>query len=151
MIEEIAVVAKIEHNQVWVETRAATGCGGCRQKSVCSTSVLDKLIRKRAVAVDCDIELKPGDEVVVGIEEGVLIRASLLLYMLPLLAMGAGGALAQSWLPMGYGKADLVIAGAALSSLGLSLWLINKLQQSFFFPYLSRPVVIKKVGQEMLS
>jgi len=151
VIEEIAVVAKIENNQVWVETRATKGCGGCQQKSGCSTSVLDKLIRKRAVAVDCDIDLKAGDEVVVGIEEGVLIRASLLLYFLPLLAMGAGGALAQGLLPVGYGKADLVISGVALASLGLSLWLINKLQQSFFFPYLSRPVVLKKVGQDVLS
>lgn len=151
MIEEIAVVAKIENNQVWVETRGAKGCGGCLQKSACSTSVLDKMIRKRAVAVDCDIDLKAGDEVVVGIEEGVLIRASLLLYLLPLLAMGTGGALAQSFVSADYGKADLVVAGVALASLGLSLWLINKLQQSFFFPYLARPVVIKKVGQDLLS
>ena len=151
MIEELAVVAKIENNQVWVETRATKGCGGCQQNSVCSTSVLDKLIRKKAVAVDCDIELKTGDEVVVGIEEGVLIRASLLLYLLPLLAMVTGGGVAQSMLPLDYGKADLVVAGVALASLGLSLWLINKLQQSFFFPYLARPVVIKKVGQDLLS
>ncbi|PKM10996.1 MAG: Fis family transcriptional regulator [Gammaproteobacteria bacterium HGW-Gammaproteobacteria-3] len=151
MIEEVAVVSKIENNQVWVETATSQGCGGCRQKSACSTSVLDQWLHKRAVAVDCAIDLNPGDEVLIGIEEGTLIRASLLLYLLPLLAMMAGGALAQGLLPDGFGKADLMIAGAALASLGVSLWLINKLQQAFFFPYFSRPVVIKKVGHSALT
>ncbi|MGR9116811.1 MAG: SoxR reducing system RseC family protein [Gammaproteobacteria bacterium] len=151
MIEETAIVAKIENNQVWVETRATKGCGGCQQKSVCSTSVLDKMIQKRAVEVDCDIELKTGDEVVVGIEEGVLIRASLLLYLLPLLAMVLVGAVTQELLPAGADKGDLMVAGTALASLGLSLWLINKLQHSFLFSYFARPVVIKKVERAVLS
>lgn len=151
MIEETAVVAKIENNQVWVETRGAKACGGCHQKNTCSTSVLDKMIQKRPVAVDCDIELETGDEVVVGIEEGVLIRASLLLYLLPLLAMVTGGAAAQVLLPEGFDKADLVVAGTALGSLGMTLWLINKLQRSFFFPYFARPVVLKKVEREVLG
>lgn len=151
MIEELAIVAKIENNEVWVETRATKGCSGCLQKNGCSTSVLDKLIRKKAVAVDCDIDLKAGDEVLVGIEEGVLIRASLLLYLLPLLAMVLGGGLAQGLIAPDYGEADLIVAGVALSSLGLTLWLINKLQRSFFFPYFARPVVLKKIGREVLG
>lgn len=145
MIEELAVVAKIENNQVWVQAGANKGCGGCQQKSSCSTSVLDKLTRKREVAVDSEIELKAGDEVVIGIEEGVLIKASLLLYLIPLLAMGLAGGLTQQLLPAGFVRADLVTAGVALASLGSSLWLINKLQRSFFFAHFPRPVVIKKL------
>ena len=146
MIEETAIVAKIENNQVWVESKPTSGCGGCQQKSACSTSVLDKFIHKRAVAVDCDIELKAGDRVIIAIDEGVLIRASLLLYLLPLLTMVAAGAVAQWLLPAGFVKADLVIAAVSLSSLVLSLFLINRLQNSFFLPYLARPVVLKKIG-----
>ncbi|MGR9052240.1 MAG: SoxR reducing system RseC family protein [Gammaproteobacteria bacterium] len=146
MIEETAVVSKIENNQVWVETRSTKGCGGCAHQKSCSTSVLDKMIRKRAVAVDCEIELETGDEVLVGIEEGVLIRASLLLYLLPLVAMMAGGALTQEMLPKAYAYADLTVAGVALASLGLCLWVIAKLQHAFFFPFFARPVVLKKLG-----
>ncbi len=144
MIEETAVVAKIEHNQVWVESAPKQGCGGCMQKSSCSTSVIDKFIKKRSIAVDCEIELKPGDEVIIGISEGVLIKASLLLYMLPLVVMVLSGAVAEGLLPSAYKNADLVIAGTAISTLLLSLWAIAKLQQSFFFTFFSRPVVIRK-------
>lgn len=144
MIEENAVVAKIEHNQVWVESKPKQGCGGCLQKSSCSTSVLDKFIKKRSIAVDCEIELKPGDEVIIGISEGILIKASLLLYMLPLVVMVLSGASAEALLPSAYENADLVIAGTAISALLLSLWAIAKLQQSFFFTFFSRPVVIRK-------
>lgn len=144
MIEENAVVAKIEHNQVWVESKPKQGCGGCLQKSACSTSVLDKFIKKRSIAVDCEIELKPGDEVIIGISEGILIKASLLLYMLPLVVMVLSGASAEALLPSAYENADLVIAGTAISALLLSLWAIAKLQQSFFFTFFSRPVVIRK-------
>lgn len=144
MIEENAVVAKIEHNQVWVESKPKHGCGGCLQKNSCSTSVLDKFIKKRSIAVDCDIEIKTGDEVVIGISEGILIKASLLLYMLPLLVMVLCGAVAEAFLPSGYEYADLVIAGTAISALLLSLWAISKLQHSFFYTFFSRPVVIRR-------
>ena len=146
MIEENAIVAKIEHNQVWVESKPKQGCGGCLQKSSCSTSVLDKFIKKRSIAVDCDIEIKAGDEVVIGISEGVLIKASLLLYMLPLLVMVLCGAVAEAFLPSGYEYADLAIAGAAISALLLSLWAISKLHQSFFYTFFSRPVVIRRAA-----
>ncbi|MCD2449256.1 SoxR reducing system RseC family protein [Methylicorpusculum oleiharenae] len=145
MIEEIAVVAKVENHQVWVESKPASGCGGCKQNGSCSTSVLSKMIRKRSVEVDSDIDLRAGDEVVIGIQESVLIRASMLLYLTPLVVMVLVGMSVQELLPPEYDKADLTVAGMSLLSLGLTLWVINKMQASFFFPYFSRPVVLKKV------
>lgn len=150
MIEETAIVAKIEHNQVWVEGASKQGCGGCMQKNSCSTSVIDKFIKKRSIEVDCELDLKAGDEVVIAIDEGMLIKASLLLYLLPLFCMVFGGVIAEWLLPPGYEKADLVIAGSAISALLLSLWAISKLQQSFFFPFFSRPVVVRKVSDSSL-
>jgi sigma-E factor negative regulatory protein RseC len=145
MIEEIAVVAKVENHQVWVESKPASGCGSCKQNGSCSTSVLSKMIRKRSVEVDSDIDLRAGDEVVIGIQESVLIRASMLLYLAPLVVMVLVGISVQELLPPDYDKADLTVAGMSFLSLGLTLWIINKMQASFFFPYFSRPVVLKKM------
>lgn len=145
MIEETAIVARVENHQVWVETNPKHGCGGCLQKSSCSTSVLDKFMKKRAVVVDSDIELKKGDEVVIGIDEGLLIRASVLLYLVPLCIMVSAAGIAQWLLPESTAHADLIIAISAISGLALSLWLISSLQNSWFFPYFSRPVVVKKI------
>ncbi|MDO8845047.1 SoxR reducing system RseC family protein [Methylicorpusculum sp.] len=145
MIEETAVVSKVENHHVWVESKPASGCGSCKQNGSCSTSVLSKMIRKRSVEVDSDIDLRTGDEVVIGIQESVLIRASMLLYLAPLVVMVLVGISVQELLPPDYDKPDLTVAGVSFLSLGVTLWVINKMQASFFFPYFSRPVVLKKI------
>ncbi len=146
MIEEIAVVAKIENHQVWVKSEQNTTCGGCVQQGSCSTSLLEKVIKKRMFAVDCQLPLAIGDQVVVAIDENMLIRASFLLYLVPLLCMFAGGALAEWLVTAGNPNAELLVAGAAFASLLLSLWSINKLQHAFFLHYCSRPLVVRKLG-----
>lgn len=146
MIEEIAVVAKIENHQVWVKSEQRTTCSGCIQQGSCSTSLLEKFIHKRLFAVDCQLPLAIGDHVVVAIDETLLIRASLLLYLVPLLCMFAGGGLAEWLITADNPNADLLIAAAALAGLLLSLWGINKLQHAFFLHYCSRPVVIRRLS-----
>ena len=145
MIEELAVVVKIENHQVWVESRQTSGCGGCQQKASCTTNAIGSVLKKKSVPVDCDIQLKTGDEVVVAIDENLLLRASLLLYLMPLIALFTGAGIADWILPDNGQYADLWIAGSALLSFLLSLWLINKAQRLLILNYYARPVVIRKV------
>lgn len=145
MIEELAVVVKIENHQVWVESGQTSGCGGCQQKASCTTNAIGSVLKKKSVPVDCDIQLKTGDEVVVAIDENLLLRASLLLYLMPLIALFTGAGIAD-WMLSDNGQyADLWIAGSALLSFLLSLWLINKAQRLLILNYYARPVVIRKV------
>ena len=145
MIEELAVVVKIENHQVWVESGQSSGCGGCQQKASCTTNAIGSVLKKKSVPVDCDIQLKTGDEVVVAIDENLLLRASLLLYLMPLIALFTGAGIADWMLPDNDQYADLWIAGSALLSFLLSLWLINKAQRLLILNYYARPVVIRKV------
>ena len=145
MIEELAVVVKIENHQVWVESGQTSGCGGCQQKASCTTNAIGSVLKKKSVPVDCDIQLKTGDEVVVAIDENLLLRASLLLYLMPLIALFTGAGIADWMLPDNGQYADLWIAGSALLSFLLSLWLINKAQRLLILNYYARPVVIRKV------
>lgn len=147
MIEENAVVAKIENGQVWVESKQGSGCSGCQQKAGCSTSALSKLVKKRSVAVDSAFQLKVGDEVVVGIEEGVLLRASLMLYFVPLLFMFLGGGLANWLIPAAFEVRELLIAGCAVSSLLLSLFCINKIQSLLLISLKASPTVVTVVSR----
>jgi sigma-E factor negative regulatory protein RseC len=139
MIEELAVVVKIENYQVWVEGGQNSACGGCRQKASCTTNALGSVLKKKSVRVDSDIELKIGDNVMVAIDEAVLLQASLLLYLLPLIALFTGAGLAD-WL-----LAGLWIAASALSGFLLCLWLINKAQNLMILGYYARPTVVKKI------
>ncbi|MGZ5624797.1 MAG: SoxR reducing system RseC family protein [Methylobacter sp.] len=145
MIEELAVVVKIENRQVWVESGQNSACGGCLQKASCSTNAIGSVLKKKSVPVDCDIELKTGDEVMVAIDENLLLRASLLLYLVPLIALFTGAGLAEWLLPDTVANADLWIAAGAVSCFILSLWLINKAQSVLILNYYARPVVVRKI------
>ncbi len=144
MIEESAVVVKIANHQVWVESAQNSACGGCLQKASCSASAIGSVLKKKSVPVDCDMQLKIGDKVTVAIDENLLLRASLLLYLLPLIALFAGAGIADWLLPVDTNAADLWLAGSAVLSFLVSLWLINKAQSLLIMGY-ARPVVVRKI------
>ena len=146
MIEELAVVVKIENHQVWVESGQNSACGGCQQKASCTTNVLGSVLKKKSVPVDSDIQLKTGDQVMVAIDESLLLRASLLLYLLPLIALFTGAGIADWFLAdTAAPYADLLIAGSAFLSFLFCLWLINKAQSLLILNYYARPVVVRKI------
>jgi sigma-E factor negative regulatory protein RseC len=145
MIEELAVVVKIENHQVWVEAGQNSACGGCQQKASCTTNALGNVLKKKSVPVDSDIELKTGDQVMVAIDENLLLRASLLLYLVPLIALFSGAGIADWLLANSVPNADLWIAGSALLSFLFILWLINKAQSLLILNYYARPVVVRKI------
>jgi sigma-E factor negative regulatory protein RseC len=144
MIEELALVVKIENHQVWVESGQNSACGGCLQKASCTANAIGSVLKKKPVPVDSDIQLKTGDEVIVAIDESLLLRASLLLYLAPLIALFTGAGMVD-WLLADACYADLWIAGSAVLSFLVSLWLINRAQSLLILNYYARPVVVRKV------
>jgi len=144
MIEELAVVTKIENHQVWVESGQNSVCGGCLQKTSCATNAIGGVLKKKSVPVDSDIQLKTGDQVMVAIDESLLLRASLLLYLTPLIALFTDAGMADWLLADNMQYADLWVAGSAVLSFLVSLRLINKAQSLLILSPL-RPVVVRKV------
>jgi sigma-E factor negative regulatory protein RseC len=144
MIEELAVVVKIENHQVWLEADLISACSGCQQKSSCTTNALGRVLKNKSVPVNCDIQLKIGDKVTVAIDEGLLLQASSVLYLIPLLALFTGAGIADGLLEANSRYSDLGIAGSALLSFVLSLCFINKAQNRLI-PAFSSPVVVRKV------
>lgn len=145
MIEESAIVVKVDKRQVWVTSGQDSACSGCRQKSGCSTHALAGILNKKPVPVDSEFQLKTGDNVIVAIDEGLLLRASLLLYLAPLVVLFAGAGFVDWLVADNNPYADLSIAAGALLSLLLALVLINKVQSLLLLNYYARPVVVKKI------
>jgi sigma-E factor negative regulatory protein RseC len=145
MIEELAVVVKIENHRVWVESRQNSACGGCQQKASCTTNALGSVLKKKSVPVDSDIQLKTGDEVMVAIDESLLLRASILLYLVPLIALFTGAGIADWLLADNALYADIWITVSALVSFLFSLWLINKAQNLLILSYYAPPVVVRRI------
>lgn len=122
MIEEQGRVVAVECGCVWIET--ARTCGGCvngNARGGCAQYLTDKygvgasLFCVKAVG---SLVLKKGDRVVVGVQEGSLLKASFLIYFFPILLMMLG-----VWLLSMLVVADwaliLVACGLLLSGFGI--------------------------------
>ncbi|MBM7060409.1 SoxR reducing system RseC family protein [Pseudomonas sp. UL073] len=98
MIEESGRVVGVESGAVWVETLRKSTCSACAANAGCGQGMLDKLGvgRDRGhVRALSDLRLAVGDAVVIGVDEQLLVRASLLVYLLPLLALIGAAVLAK--------------------------------------------------------
>ena len=140
MIEEQAVVTRIEVNQVWIKSLQSSACGGCVQQTSCGTATLAKLLPKREFAVDCDLDLNVGDCVRVQIDDSHLILSSLLLYLLPLIVtltvVGFANTLPmlETWLPE-----------ISLATLLLTFWLIHHFHAPLLVKFSLKPLIVGKI------
>jgi sigma-E factor negative regulatory protein RseC len=89
MIEETAMVMRVEGEYAFVETQKRAACGSCQSQGSCSTTVLAGLFKRHYnhLKVENTVLAKPGEQVVIGLQEQALIKLSILAYLLPLLSM----------------------------------------------------------------
>lgn len=87
MIEERGRVVALEEGAVWVETLRQSACGACSAQKGCGQSALAKMGQKPMhVRALTDDTLAVGDEITIGIPEDILLKSSLMAYLMPLLA-----------------------------------------------------------------
>lgn len=89
MIEESALVTSRDGPFAHVEARRTTACGHCQVDAVCGTSLLNRFFGQRKVSIKAlnPIDAGPGDEVVIGLRESALTRASVWFYLLPVILL----------------------------------------------------------------
>ncbi len=89
MLEETAQVIEVKDGLLTAETESRSGCSHCSTSSSCSTSVVAKLfgVRRNRLVMANSLNARPGDQVVIGIPDQLLVRASLMAYLLPLVVM----------------------------------------------------------------
>lgn len=95
MIEERARVVATEEGIAWVETWRKGACGSCSASAGCGTATLAKVLGQKRARVRAlnGIGAKVGEDVVVGIPDGTLMKGSFAVYAVPVLVM-----LAAAWL-----------------------------------------------------
>lgn len=119
MLETPAVIVETQQTSALVEADFGGGCGsGMCAKGGCGAAVLAQLFSRNPrgpMRVANPIQARPGERVIVGVEEGMLVRSTLIAYLLPL-GMLLGGALAgRAWLPESDGLAVVgALAGLAV-------------------------------------
>lgn len=116
MLEETATVVRVEGASAWIATRPRSACSHCASAAGCETGMLSKVFGQRTTLLQLDnaLDVHVGDQVVVGIPDALLVRASGLAYLMPLFALIAVVVLAEF---MGLGPV-LGEGGKALLGLG---------------------------------
>lgn len=129
MLEQHAIVLKIEGNLAWVEARESGTCGSCGTGGCATRKLADLFGRKeRAFPANNVLKATIGERVVIGIPAGALWKSALWLYGLPLFLMLAGALAGQS-LAGDAGAAVGLAAGLSLSVLLHKIWPISSAMQ----------------------
>lgn len=89
-MEQAVIVVDVMHNDALVRGQRASACGQCVGKSACGTlgSWTERVSEMR---VANPVGAKVGDEVVVSVPDGLLLRAAMRLYGIPMLGFFMAG------------------------------------------------------------
>ena len=95
LIKESVKILSIENNYLWVEGIQRSACHTCSAQQGCGQSLLAKWaaqpVRLRIPLDGRDASsFEVGQEVTIGIAEHVMVRGSLLIYLLPLILLLLG-------------------------------------------------------------
>ena len=147
MIEERAQVIEIKDNVLFLQAQTQSACGSCAANKGCGTSLLAKVVGRKFTHFQADnnVNAKVGDIVVVGLAEEALLKGSMVMYVIPILAMLVFALLADYFLAADVLYRDLMIA--ATSIMGL-IW--GSLLSKWYFARessvgLFAPVVLRKI------
>ena len=147
MIEETATVVKCEGEFAWVEAQRQTTCGNCAANKGCGTSVLAKVVGKKAARMRAinPIEAQVGDTVIVGMNEAALLKGSLAVYLFPLLFMMlfaiTGNVVARQ---MHWQAEPVVILFAVAGLLVAGIWL-RRFTRRIQYDNVYQPVILRRL------
>ena len=102
MIEETGTVVSQDGDWAIVEPDKTSACGSCSVRNGCGTASLSRFFgqRRHAFHAQNPINARPGDRVVMGLDESSLIKGSVLVYLLPIAGMIVAAMLMSAWAGM---------------------------------------------------
>lgn len=125
MPESRARVVETRPGAVLVEILGGAGCGHCAPGGTCASGILTRVfpLRPRRFLASDPLGVRPGDEVVVAVDDGALWRSSLAVYAVGLAGVLGGALAGASMLP---GAGDAGAAGGAAAGLLVAAGLIRR-------------------------
>lgn len=146
MIEERARVIAVENNLLLLEAETTTACSACAAKQGCGTSVLSRWVGRKFTRFQAPntVNARVGDEVVVGLAEEAMLKGSVLVYLLPLLAMIGFALLADALISAEVASRDLLVLISAVAGFALMLLVSRKLLSTGSNKSRLTPVVLRK-------
>jgi sigma-E factor negative regulatory protein RseC len=142
MLEMRAVIVRTDGQYALVQANQANGCEQCNGKG-CGAGKLSQLFcsKPREFRVDNQINASVGDQVIISVAEGAVLRGIGLVYLLPLMLLLVGAILGNVWAEQ-IGQRDGYAAVGALFGLAVGFafakWISLRQARSRFQPYIAR-------------
>lgn len=148
MIEEDAIVIALDGENAIIEVARQSSCGQCAAAKGCGTSVFANWYGKRMnqMRVINPIHAELGEQVIVGMKEDALLKASLIVYMMPLLMMVVF-AIVGRWLAneiLQVAVSDALLMLLAVFGLVLALMLVRRFQRRVQANPDYQPVILRR-------
>lgn len=126
MIEEQAVVIKASKERVTLEVVRSKPCGLCGQVRGCGNSIWGKIFSHQSGHIETrnDLNAKLGDVVILGIDETLMLKSSLMLYGVPLFLMFLGMVIANTFAKE---KVEFYVLVGAVTGLFLGVVMIKRI------------------------
>lgn len=143
MLETRAIIVHVSGDEALVESKGGLGCGNCDSVQGCSSGKLSQLFcsKPRQFKVKNVANANVGDEVQVTLPEGVLLRSSVLMYVLPLVLLLGGGMSGVLWAGEATNRDGYALAGALFGL--VTGFLLAK--------WISRRVPVMAVAERLLA
>ena len=123
MISEQGIVKRASGSKAWVVTTRSEMCEACASQGACKVLGGGKEMEVEAIN---SAQAKPGDQVLLTLEDQSLIKLSFLVYMFPILALIAGAALGQKVGPLLSISKELASFGLGAVAFGLAFLIVRK-------------------------
>lgn len=152
MIEEQAIVTDTEGQLAQLVSQRQSACGSCSANKACGTHAMSKMFSGREVKVTAlnTLGAKPGDKVIVGLDEFAFMRGSVAIYLVPLLIIL--GFLALGYFAgQGSNNADAFgVIGTVIGLVSSAVWLkahakLSKHNKKY------QPVVLRFADKDIIA
>jgi sigma-E factor negative regulatory protein RseC len=154
MITQTAMVMDVHDETASVQVIRESTCGQCSVQKGCGTSVFSRILGNKfsRLTVLNPVNAQQGDVVILGLQESVLIKSTLLMYLFPLLMMFGGAVLVvmlNNFLGFSLGQ-GWVIASSFLSLI-LAFVYINRVSRGHQNDRRYQPVILRKASLSELK
>lgn len=142
MLETRAIVVRIDGQYALVQANQGNGCEQCNGKG-CGSGKLSQLFcsKPRQFRVDNSIDASVGDEVIVSVSDGAVLRGIGLVYLLPLALLVVGVVLGSVFAAQVEQRDRYAAVGAGIGLIGgfvLARWIASRQNHQQNLPFIAR-------------
>jgi sigma-E factor negative regulatory protein RseC len=153
MIEEHALVVGVEQDIALLEVVRRSACGLCGKTRGCGISLFGRLFghKNNIFKAANTIHAKPGDSVVVAIEEHAVLMSAAVIYGVPLGALLAGAILGNALSDATPAQADMYAFIGAIAGLLSGLGWVKGYATARVMSHRYQPTILRLADAQVIN